>query len=208
MEMLTELPFLEYFLPMPLFGLVQFGRWEELLAEPAPPSERVYWTAMWRYARGLAYLAQGNDTAAKAEVQALTAIRERDDLDALEIPLLLGKSLIYIATDILNAELAGVQRRYAAQIRALRAAVDRQDSLPYMEPPYWYYPVRQSLGAALLKGDEAAKAETVYRRDLEINRENGRSLYGLMQSLHAQNRGEEAAEAARRFERGDLSRRS
>ena len=199
-EMIAELPFLEYFLPMPLFGLVQFGRWDEILAEPVPPRERLYWTAMWRYARGLAHLAQGNADAAQAEAGALTAIAGRADLDALEIPLLLGKSLIHLAENILNAELAGNEHRHAEQINSLRAAVEQQDALPYMEPPYWYYPVRQSLGAALLNADDAVAAEAVYRKDLEINRENGRSLYGLMQSLQAQNRSADANEAERRFE--------
>ncbi len=198
-EQIPQLPFLEFFLPMPLFGLVQFGKWDEILAEPAPPGELIYWTAIWHYARGLAYLAQGDFAAAKGEGAALTTISKSDDLEAMEVPLLMGKSLIFIATDILNGELAGAERLYSEQINALKMAVERQDALPYMEPPYWYYPVRQSLGVALLNAEQPAQAEAVYSRDLEINRENARSLYGLAQSLRAQHRDAEAAQATKRF---------
>lgn len=134
-EQIPQLPFLEFFLPMPLFGLVQFGKWDEILAEPAPPGELIYWTAIWHYARGLAYLAQGDFAAAKGEGAALTTISKSDDLEAMEVPLLMGKSLIFIATDILNGELAGAERLYSEQINALKMAVERQDALPYMEPP-------------------------------------------------------------------------
>ena len=74
-----------------------------------------------------------------------------------------------------------------------------QDGLNYMEPPPWYYPVRQSLGAVLLAAGRAKEAETVYREDLRRNRENGWSLYGLARSLRAQKRNEEAAAVETRF---------
>jgi tetratricopeptide (TPR) repeat protein len=79
------------------------------------------------------------------------------------------------------------------------AAVRQQDELQYEEPPPWYYPVRQSLGAVLLQAGRAEEAEAVYREDLKRNPENGWSLYGLLRSLQAQKKKEEAAEAEQRF---------
>jgi predicted Zn-dependent protease len=84
-------------------------------------------------------------------------------------------------------------------VQFLATAVRQQDELQYEEPPPWYYPVRQSLGAVLLKAGRAEEAETVYREDLKRNPENGWSLYGLTQSLKAQKKKAEAAEAEQRF---------
>ena len=71
-------------------------------------------------------------------------------------------------------------------------AVAGQDALPYTEPPFWYYPTRQSLGAALLKAGKAAEAEVVYRKDLEAFPHNGWSTFGLVQALDAQGKADEA----------------
>ena len=85
-------------------------------------------------------------------------------------------------------------------IQHLRAAIQYQDDLPYMEPPYWYYPVRQSLGAALLQTNRPEEAELVYRDDLETAPHNGWSLFGLAQSLRAQGKVEESQVIQTQFE--------
>ncbi|HEV8714863.1 MAG TPA: hypothetical protein VGX03_18790 [Candidatus Binatia bacterium] len=77
--------------------------------------------------------------------------------------------------------------------------MSQQDNLGYEEPPAWYYPVRQSLGAVLLKAGRAEDAEAVYREDLRRNPENGWSLYGLTQSLRMQNKKDDAADTEKRF---------
>src|SRR5262249_24784904 len=90
-------------------------------------------------------------------------------------------------------ELASARGEHREAAHHLREAVRLQDNLRYMEPPPWYYPVRQSLGAALLKAGRPGQAEAVYREDLRRNPENGWSLYGLAQSLRAENKKAEAA---------------
>jgi hypothetical protein len=85
-------------------------------------------------------------------------------------------------------------------IEGWRKAVTAQDALNYDEPPGWYYPVRESLGAALLMNGQAAEAEDVFRADLRDNPRNGRSLFGLLESLKAQ-RKEGASLVEREFER-------
>ena len=79
-------------------------------------------------------------------------------------------------------------------------AVNAQDTLPYTEPPFWYYPTRQSLGAALLKAGKPEQAEAVYRADLKQYRHNGWSMFGLMQSLEAQGKTKAAAEVKIHFD--------
>ena len=83
---------------------------------------------------------------------------------------------------------------------AFSAAVDGQDALPYTEPPFWYYPTRQSLGHAMLQAEDYAGAEAVYRSDLGQYPRNGWSLFGLALSLEAQGKTEQAAAARQRFD--------
>jgi hypothetical protein len=74
----------------------------------------------------------------------------------------------------------------------LREAVAVQDGLKYDEPQDWFYPVRESLGAALLMSGDQAGAEQTFRDDLERNPRNPRSLFGLEQALKAQGRAYDA----------------
>jgi tetratricopeptide (TPR) repeat protein len=108
--------------------------------------------------------------------------------------------LTRIADLILEAELAEGRGRTDERLQHLEAAVKIQDGLPYMEPPYWYYPVRQTLGAALLQTGRAKDAEAVFREDLKQHPRDGWSLYGLARSLDAQGHTKAAADVQRQFE--------
>jgi hypothetical protein len=115
-----------------------------------------------------------------------------------DLPLLTN---LQIASRILEGELKLRQGNGDAAIGLLREAVTIEDGIPYNEPPVWHHPPRQILGAMLLEVGRPVEAEVVYREDLQRFRENGWSLFGLRESLRAQHRTPEAAEAQRRFER-------
>jgi len=187
--------------PVLVQALVRFGRWDDILALPAPSNERLYAKAMWHYGRGLAHVNAGTVDAARFELEALTNIIDSEDSQALEQPFFHGLSQIRIAQHLLQGQIAGADGMDDAMIEHARAAVEIQDGLPYMEPPYWYYPARQSLGAALMTAGRDAEAEAIYREDLGYFAENGWSLHGLAQSLRAQGRAEEARNVQWRFER-------
>ena len=187
--------------PTLLFAFVRFERWNDILGLPAPPNEQLYATAMWHYGRGLAKLHTMGTNAATDDLNTLTAIAESAAARELEQPFFYGLSQIQIAQRLLQGEIAGAEGRHDTAIDHLRAAVEIQDALPYMEPPYWFYPVRQTLGAALLTAGRYAEAEAIYREDLDYFAENGWSLHGLAQSLRAQGRTEEANNVQWRFER-------
>ncbi|TDJ47258.1 MAG: hypothetical protein E2O52_03375 [Gammaproteobacteria bacterium] len=189
----------EYFVPIPLLANVRFGQWEAIRAAKRPPERWLYASAMWHYAQGLVKLAGGDPAGAGAELAALEAILADERIDSLEIPFLMGKSNAAIARDDLAAQIALVGADPEAGIALLHAAIEKQDALPYTEPPYWFYPIRQRLGAALLAQDRSAEAEAVYREDLAVYRHNGWSLSGLAQSLREQGKGEEAAEVEAEF---------
>jgi tetratricopeptide (TPR) repeat protein len=183
-EMVRQMPMVEAFVPTYLFALVRFGKWQEILKQPAPPADLTYSTGMWHYARGLAFAAKKQWKKAATAHATLTEIAKATPPDA-RVMMNSAAALLNLAASVLAGELAAKQGKTAEAVQSLETAVRQQDELRYEEPPSWYYPVRQSLGAVLLKAGRAAEAEAVYREDLKRNPENGWSLYGLTQSLRA-----------------------
>ena len=196
LEAVRVLPSLEPFFTIPLLTLAQFGQWEAILDEPQPPTEFLYLTAMWHYARGLAFARLERLDKARTEATGLTSILKTGELMDAGVPF---ASLARIAQTLLAGEIAGLEGRTAQMLEHFQTAVELQDAIPYMEPPFWYYPTRQTLGAALLEEGRASEAEIIYREDLAQNPENGRSLFGLAQSLESQGIMEEAATVRERF---------
>jgi tetratricopeptide (TPR) repeat protein len=192
LEVIEEFPSVEFFHTIPLLALTQFGRWQEILQEPQPAATLDYSNAIWHYARATAFARQGNIDAARAEYAAFVPLRETAKvhfLDSVDYP---ASQLLTIAGELMQGEIATAASDTQAAVGHFTKAVSAQDALPYTEPPFWYYPTRQSLGKALLSAGDAAAAEMVFRRDLEIYRHNGWSMFGLIQSLKAQNRTAEA----------------
>ncbi len=168
------------------FAPVRFGKWEQVLAEPAPPDDLRYALGMWHWARGMALAATGKIDEAGAEQVALAAITQEDavkQLAFLEGP---ASELLEIASHVLAAEIASKRGNHDAALAELEAAQRMEHALHYTEPPPWPIPVRHYQGAALLDAGRAADAETVFREDLREYPENGWALYGLAASLRAQ----------------------
>lgn len=188
----------EWYLPTPLFSLIRFGQWDELLREPVPPKGLRFHDGMWRLGRGLALAATGRIPGAEGEHFVLAALakqfrRDRRPEDKIE------RTLLKIAERVLSGEIAARRQKYDDAIKILREGVRLEESLPYTEPPYWPIPVRHYLGATLLLAGQPGEAEQVYREDLQRNPNNGWSLLGLTQSLRAQHKGAEAESAEQQF---------
>ena len=178
----------------PMLAYVRFGFWKDILLEPAPPKDQPYAQGIWHYARALAFVAQDRFDRARTEHRELDAIIEAKK----DLPLLAN---LQIASRMVGGELAARRGEWHHAVRLLEEAVTIEDTLPYNEPPVWHHPVRQVLGAVLLDAGRAPDAERVYREDLARVRENGWSLFGLTQSLRAQGKATEAAEAHARFQK-------
>ncbi len=191
---------LQHYLATPLFALTRFGRWQEILAEPAPDADLVYPTGVWRYARGSALTALGRLDEAAAELAELERIAADPALDGVTIwDINDSAAILAIAREVLAGELAAKRGEFDAAVARLRRAATLERELNYDEPSPWHYPVRHSLGAVLLAAGRPADAEAVYREDLARNPENGWSLHGLAASLREQGRADEATAAAERF---------
>jgi tetratricopeptide (TPR) repeat protein len=195
-----ETPPLEAFVPITLFTWARFGMWQEILTAPAPPEDFHYTTGIWHYARGLALTERGQFPKALAELDLLRTIAAEMPKDRM-VSINSAAVLLRIAANVLAGELAAAKERTGEAIERFESAIADEERLTYDEPPAWYQPVRQFLGAVLFEAGMSAPAEAVYRKDLEKHPENGWSLYGLMQSLQAQKRAKEAEAIQQRFNR-------
>lgn len=191
---------LQHYWMTPWFERVRFGRWDEIAAAPNPAPDLPYVTAIWHYAQGMAAVRQSRLDDAERHLAALRPLAADPAMDALLVwdryPLAYAAK---IAERTVTAELASVRGDHDTAVAALREAVAIEDGIPYDEPPGWHAPVRHSLGAILLSAGRPAEAEQVYRDELQRNPDNGWSLFGLAQSLKAQRKAREAADAERRF---------
>jgi tetratricopeptide (TPR) repeat protein len=195
LDVARQVGMLQEMLPYHALTLTTFGRWDDVLAEPLPPPDIRFPYGMAQYARGVAFAAKGQWADAQAALDTVTAINAATPAGAE------AKTALSIAVHALMGEIATRHGDVAAGIGHFRAALVIEDAGLYFEPPKWYYPIRHSLGAALLKAGQNAEAEQVYRDDLKRFPENGWSLFGLAQALRAQGKNDEAAAADDRFHR-------
>ncbi len=184
---------LQEMLPYYVLTLTTFGKWDEVLAAPLPPDDIRFSYAMAQYARGVAHAAKAEWVDAQAALDIVTAS------DAATPQGSEGKTALSIAVQALSGEIAVRRGDLATGITHFEEAVKIEDAGLYFEPPKWYYPVRHSLGAALLKAGRSVEAEKVYREDLRRFPENGWALFGLAQALRAQGRKDDAAAIEARF---------
>jgi tetratricopeptide (TPR) repeat protein len=180
--------------------LMRFGRWEEVLAEPAPPPQLPLSQALWRFTRAVSLTALGRPQDAARERDAFQAAARAVPADST-FGNNRASSILSIASKMLDGEIAAKRSRFAESERLLREAVRIEDRMRYDEPPDWMQPVRHTLGAVLLRAGKHGQAEAVYREDLARYPENGWSLFGLGRALRLQGRNDEAAAVEDRFRR-------
>jgi tetratricopeptide (TPR) repeat protein len=199
-EMLRQMPGYDFSLVYPQWVLVRFARWDEALAEPAPPEDLRFAKAMWHAARGIALSARSRPEEAEAERAAFEKVASAIPSEATE-GLNPASRLLTIARELLAGEIAAGGGRTDEAVAHLRSAVKAEDELSYNEPSDWYYPARHHLGAALLAAGRAADAQLVYEEDLRRNPGNGWALAGLAESLKRQGKAAEAAAAQQRLDK-------
>ena len=191
LDVARVVPMVQAFVPFLYLTLVNFGRWDDVLAQPLPPADLKYAITMAHYARGVAFAATGKPADAATELDAVkqaAAAASPDD-----------KPVADIAMHALMGEIAQRAGRLDEAAAHFKAAMAIEDGILYFEPPNWYYPIRHSLGAVLVRAGRPAEAEVVYREDLKRFPENGWSLFGLMQALRAQGKATEALAVDARF---------
>ena len=192
----------------PYFAHARFSDAATILALPDPGADFPYIRAIWRYARGVAQAQRGDAAGAGtelAEIERITASTDFKAFDAWKIP---AKDVTRIAAHVLRARIAQAGKDLDGAVKELELAVAIQDTLPYMEPPYWYYPVRQTLGAVLELKGEHQRARDAFRESLVKTPNNGWALYGLAQTYARQGLAKEARVVEQRLERAWLGDRA
>ncbi|MGA9968353.1 MAG: hypothetical protein WBQ10_24355 [Terriglobales bacterium] len=189
-----DMPPLEGFMTIPMAVDLRFHKWNEILAMPQPDPSMKITTGFWHFSRGMAFAGTGKLSEAEAEYKIVSDAEQNTPPDVVFAAPINNKAkdIMKISEDVLGAKIGMARKDYAQAISLLTAAVAIQDTLKYGEPPDWFFPVRESLGGALLINGDATGAEKVFRSDLDRNPRNPRSLFGLQQALKAQNRNYDA----------------
>ena len=199
-ETARRIPWVQPIKAAPYFAHAQFSDPDTVLALANPGERLPYVKAMWHYARGIAFAATGNSTAARDEADALAQLGENADLSDLTAGGVPAPELLNLARHVVLGRVSQSQGDFKTARGELEAAVAIEDRLAYMEPPFWYYPVRQTLGAVLLQMGNAGKAETVFLQSLLRVPNNGWALYGLVETYNQLGDEPAAAKAQERFE--------
>ena len=187
----------QLFLSIPLFAQARFGRWDDIMSEPQPRAEYLFETAIWHYVRGLAHSATGDVKTAREHQEQVAAIAADENLPGMGR--VSAKDMLRLAATALEADIVSRHDAPEKAIALLEEAINIQDNLAYTEPPPWYMPMRQTLGAVFLEAGQPDHAEVAFREDLRDWPENGWSLFGLLESLRAQGKTDEANRVQRRF---------
>jgi len=178
------------------FARMRIGDWDALLAAGRPQSESPLTQSFWHYSRAMALRSKSDAAGARAEQQQFETLRTKLDRNMPWDTNKLG-GVLDLASAVLDAR---IETSPSAAVAKWRKAVELQDHLVYDEPPAWYYPARESLGASLLLSGDAVGAEAVFREGLRRSPKNGRMLFGLLESLKAQHKPEAAAWVEREFQ--------
>jgi tetratricopeptide (TPR) repeat protein len=193
----TDMPMMvDAFIPLPWFALLRFQQWDEMLRETPPHAKLLTATAMFHYARATALAALQRSTEARLEHEFFRQAAAKVPADWLWINNK-SRDMAALAGAVLDARLAP---GYRDAIPHWRRALKLEDALVYDEPPPWFFPIRESLGAALLRSGDAAQAEQVFREGLRLKPRNGRMLFGLLASLENQNKTAPSEMVRREFE--------
>ena len=199
--MVAHMPMLEGFTDVPIQIAVKTRRWDDILSGQITDEKSMpITTAMWHWARAMAFAERGDFESTHAEREMMKAITAKVAPDAMHGMLNKASDVFGIAQNVLDAKVAAKQKKWSEAEQYLRQAVKIEDSLVYMEPPDWLLPTRETLGGVLLQAGDAAGAEKVFREELDNSPRGGPALFGLYKSLEAQGKTYDAGQVRRLFD--------
>jgi tetratricopeptide (TPR) repeat protein len=178
----------------PYFAHAQFSDTKTILTLADPGAEFPFVQAMRHYARGVGLANAGDLAAVRGELDAIANLAQSADFSNLIAGYVPAKEILQVAQHVVRGRIAQAGKDYSAAVTHFKAAVAVEDTLAYSEPPYWYYPTRQSLGAAQVLANDLDSAETTFRESLARAPNNGWALYGLTQVYKS--RGDQASARA------------
>lgn len=190
-----EVPWTQPIAAAPFNAHARFSKPEEVLALPKPEGNFPLIQGTWHYARGIALARLGRMDEAQAEAAAIDQLAQSPEVAALPDLGVPGPGVLTIASHEIQAKIAQGKGDNSRAVALYKEAADIQDQLPYMEPPFWYYPVHQSLGAALMAEGKPEEAQAAFRAALQRSPNNGWAAAGLLRAAQAHNDASTAQEA-------------
>jgi tetratricopeptide (TPR) repeat protein len=181
-----DVPWTQPIAAAPYNAHARFSRPEDVLALPEPGAEFPLVLSAWHYARGVALVRLGRTDEARREMAAIDRLAKTPAIMALPDSGVPGPAVLAIATQEIEARIAQAAGDHGRAAALFAEAAHTQDQLPYMEPPFWYYPVHQSLGAALMAQGKPQEAEKAFREALQRSPNNGWAAAGLLRAAEAQ----------------------
>jgi len=191
----TQLAWVQAIIAAPYFATLQGASPAEVLAMPEPDRRLTYVQGIRHYVRAVAYAEQNNQRGFDNELAELKRLQGSDLLKPLVDQGMPAPDLLVLAEHVALGKQAAFRGRHNQAIDHFRAALTVENRIPYMEPPWWYYPVNQSLGAALYRAGRYDEARQAFTAALAKYPNNGWALYGLSLSERAQGRPAQAAAA-------------
>ena len=192
--------FIQYVYMTPAFNNVRFGKWDAILNAAPVQEHHLYANLLWHWARGMAFAGKNNLDKAREELKNTEALMQAADLKVVMSPFNAPLDAAKVAVKILAGVIAEQEHDFSKAISLLDEAVANEDALIYDEPKDWLLPAREYLGNALLRSGDAARAEKVFKEDLQENPNNHWALYGLYQSLLKQKKNADAVNVKKRFD--------
>lgn len=179
LEAARELPWVQAIHAAPSFALAQLASSEAVLALTGEASELAYVDAMRRYARAVAHARLGDEAGFAAEIARMEQLAGDPQVTAMVDAGFPAPDIVRLAVLVAKGRNAHSQGNFDAAVEFYRAAQAIERTVPYSEPPYWYYPVAQSLGASLYRAGKYREAQAAFRQALFQAPNNGWALYGL-----------------------------
>ena len=198
-EVASQIGWIQAILTAPYFAHAQLSDPKTIMDLPDPGDKFPFVQAMWHYARGVACAALGDIQQAREESALIADLNQKSDFTMLLDWAVPAPDLLILARHVVEGRIAQAQNNFSKAIKEYEIATSIQDSIAYMEPPYWYYPVRQSLGAVLLQSGQKEPAMAAFQGALQQFPESGMALYGLMEAYKAVGNQRAVAETEKRL---------
>lgn len=176
--------YVQYVYMTPVFTMIRFGKWKEILKEPEMPDSFHYSALLQQFARGLAFLNQGKMPEAKHAIAKMDSLIVLPDLEIPAGPFNAPKTSATVAINILKGMFAARKNKYEEATHLINKAIETEDAMVYNEPKDWLLPARQFLGYIQLADRKFPEAVKTFRDDLKKNPGNANSQMGLSFALN------------------------
>jgi len=163
----------------PNFAMTQYASPAAVLALTSEPTDLAYVDAMRHYSRAVAFARLGDDEGYSAEIAAMRALTANPQMQSMVEAGFPAPDIIELAIHVAAGRKAYAEGQFDDAVAHYSSAQEIEATIPYNEPPYWYYPVAQSLGASLYKAGLYKEAQAAFQEALFKAPNNGWALYGL-----------------------------